>query len=1098
MARERSSTWLLALLALLLAGALAAWLARSGGPGRGLDVPALARPPAPEEVISVGSPSVAAPEWPRGPGERVRARDSDAGLPVDPSAARSLPVSLELPPGVPPDEELALFTASFGPDQDAGAEAWLAQFDPAGSSIPRAPFELACRPGPHGGFTALVHPGAARAFVRIDARYLFLSGPVEVDLERDRRLTLRPELGAWVSGSFLPPAGESPEPFDVRLRTWSPLGHGVRLERRCALDDSHAFEFRGVRCDLDHTLMADPGSLAAVTLLSVDLQPGEHFEREFTLVRGARLAGRVLGPDDRPLAGALVRADTSGLPHIVRPVRATETDEAGRFELEAISPGTVNLYVDHPPLRSLADEPRPLADGEVVEVELRLAAGESVAGHVTWPDGSPAAGARVTLTEPSRPGLLSGGTDRRDHQQTTSSDGRFRFGGLGPGPFVVRARAAPVGAGLGAAAEGPTGVGDWNAERRDVHPSEQLALALRAPLAISGRVVDENLQGLAAYDLRVAELRGPGAGEGSFEPEHHRVTRPDGVFHLSGLAPGSWLLSAHAEGHAGPAVRRVELPAEVGPLLFELPRAARVQGTVIGPGGSPLAGAEVDFDVLDGPRPWHVRAATTDETGSFALAGLPPGAVVLEARGRGHAPAYPQRVDLTAGEQRAGLVLELRPAGRLTGEVYRPDGTPDTGRDVFVVASVDSLGESTRTDVRGRFEVGGLAAGEHLLVLHRDPTDGLPPLPPAPVHIVAGETVHVVLGVAAGREVVLRGSVTSGGLPVPGASLRAHRAGASVAAAPRSGSTAEDGSFALVLEDAGAHLLVVASRAHGAAEFELEIPRASEHRVALTLPTGRLVGTVRDPAGAPVAGASVAWTSDDGRAPHAPDARVASTDAEGRFELGGLAPGGYTLRAHDPVLGYALAPGLAVGDGGEVRVELELGRGGSLVGTVRDELGRPVAGAAVHARDARGAWLETAGHHRTGTDGVFELAGCPPGDYTVLARTADAASRASEPLPVSEGQATPLELLLEPGATLLVAVEGAPAGTGVLVVDGAGRDLTSLGARLELASPAYAPERSFGPLAPGDYTVRLVGTDPPVERRVPLAAGQTTRVVLAP
>jgi RNA polymerase sigma factor (sigma-70 family) len=161
-------------------------------------------------------------------------------------------------------------------------------------------------------------------------------------------------------------------------------------------------------------------------------------------------------------------------------------------------------------------------------------------------------------------------------------------------------------------------------------------------------------------------------------------------------------------------------------------------------------------------------------------------------------------------------------------------------------------------------------------------------------------------------------------------------------------------------------------------ELRVEIPGAD-----------RIVrGVVIDEAGRPIEGATgrVGTFGDverrEGmilaRLPH-----VFTTGPDGAFEVRGLGPGRHPVSARAP--GYATARTWLEPDAVEVPT-LRLMPGASVRGVVRDERGRPVAGASVFVepedaseRDAR----------TSGPDGSFELDGVPTGNRLVWALSAN-------------------------------------------------------------------------------------------------------------
>lgn len=162
-------------------------------------------------------------------------------------------------------------------------------------------------------------------------------------------------------------------------------------------------------------------------------------------------------------------------------------------------------------------------------------------------------------------------------------------------------------------------------------------------------------------------------------------------------------------------------------------------------------------------------------------------------------------------------------------------------------------------------------------------------------------------------------------------------------------------------------------------------------------PADRLVGTVTDPQGKPVAAAQVSLRDSGsnlimGSSLH----RTAFTDAEGRYELGGIPAGTYRLRATGTGFAPAiLEPVIVSGRGEDVDQELRLGKGRSVVGVVLDADSRPVAGARVgpqHSLFEGGPSFVPGQRNRpqdgvlTGADGRFTLGGLDEEVETLVVR----------------------------------------------------------------------------------------------------------------
>lgn len=242
----------------------------------------------------------------------------------------------------------------------------------------------------------------------------------------------------------------------------------------------------------------------------------------------------------------------------------------------------------------------------------------------------------------------------------------------------------------------------------------------------------------------------------------------------------------------------------------------------------------------------------------------------------------------------------------------------------------------------------------------------------------------------------------------------------------------------------------------------------------------RLEGRVTDADDRPVAGATV-----EARAlPPPTDAIVppltTTTDADGRFALGGLAEGSWAVLARHP--GFAGALPVVVTTG-TTDARLTLGTLGWIEGTVRRADGEPLAGAWEVVVSAAGG--DAPGLALAVRDGRFESPRLVATTFRVALRAADAAAgaaptadalvtSAAQTVAVADGQGTRVDLVLQRGAVLRGRVE--EAGTGAAVegaelrarIDG----LPSTGGRTE-ATTTSAADGSYelAGLASGHWVV---------------------------
>lgn len=181
----------------------------------------------------------------------------------------------------------------------------------------------------------------------------------------------------------------------------------------------------------------------------------------------------------------------------------------------------------------------------------------------------------------------------------------------------------------------------------------------------------------------------------------------DGEGRFSGYLPraGTWKVEV-----VGETVRRVIDRLEVEQAVPSLPMRAeirlpdtRLSGRVVDPRGRGVAPSVVLLQPIDEGTPVDL---VTHDDGSFALHGLPPGAVVLfaETADRRQTDDW---VTVTMEEGRTTPVeLVVWPSQRLEGRVVSGSGAGIAGAQVlaYPVSAPESAQANGRSDLRGRFE----------------------------------------------------------------------------------------------------------------------------------------------------------------------------------------------------------------------------------------------------------------------------------------------------------------------------------------------------------------------------------------------------------
>lgn len=304
-----------------------------------------------------------------------------------------------------------------------------------------------------------------------------------------------------------------------------------------------------------------------------------------------------------------------------------------------------------------------------VDIRLRLVATARVDGSVHNPDGSPAAGAQLTLLRKSAvsddPGLLaqlaSLGVAAPASTARAASDGAFSLKNVQPGQYALMARTSnapgrPGGVPVAAGSQGPTGpsgppgptmwaVTDVRADGADV---QGIALTLSPGLTLAGRFAFESrTQQVPPPGIQVS-LAAVGVGGTGASIGTAMTLGGNTSFSLTGLIPGTYrlsvLLSAWVLKSAMLNGRDVaDVPFEVkasddlsGLVLTVTDSAADVSGVVYDAAGHPTSDLSIllfatnrAFWSQTSRRIWSpVRASTA---GRFAFTNVSAGDYYLAA-----------------------------------------------------------------------------------------------------------------------------------------------------------------------------------------------------------------------------------------------------------------------------------------------------------------------------------------------------------------------------------------------------------------------------------------------------------------------------------
>ncbi|MBZ4335214.1 carboxypeptidase-like regulatory domain-containing protein [Corallococcus sp. AS-1-12] len=652
-------------------------------------------------------------------------------------------------------------------------------------------------------------------------------------------------------------------------------------------------------------------------------------------------------------------------------------------------------------------------------------------------------------------------------EATTDAEGHFALEGLPEGHVTLWALGD-----TGAVSQGGVEVG-----------SDGVTLTLEQGILFEGTVTDTDRE-TPIPDARVTLV----------SRWHTRffdgATDAEGRFIVGPLPQGDYAAFVTAEGRSPWFQPKLDSLTSLTTVV--LARALPVTGQVRSPEGAPVPGILVHLDGDSATA--STQRTTTDGEGRFRFT-APAVLHQLTAESGG---AF-ATLDVTPPVEH--VELRLQPGVFVTGTVRDDAGQPipharvETYREDGGPVAAEA---TTVTDAGGRYQLGPTRPGPHTFRIL------------APHHLDVEQHAQKLQQRMAPLDFTLKRAqsvegrvVDTSGAPLEGIllSLSGHRLG--------EGDDIDAGGARR--SDANGHFILDVKRA-GTGELSVEDPSFQPQTLAVRVPSRDVVvvldrgasvsGSVTDPQGLPLRGATVTLGAEAQEDAPYQEPRQTLTDEQGRFHLQGIAPGTYLLGAvvrgdlMDASVSQPVT--LQAGEHRDVSLRLEAGRERS--GIAVDGKGQPLADVVITAdrsESASSAWRyapdEGPAGLRTGPDGRFTLRGLVAPRYVVWAQLAGytfrpGRSQGGEPdtetggLGVDSSEA-PLRLVLER--------DGRIRGR---VVEPGGKAVTSF----KVTGPAYVEQPNdspdgafdipFSDGGPANLTVEAPGFMP-LERAVTLTEG---------
>lgn len=523
-------------------------------------------------------------------------------------------------------------------------------------------------------------------------------------------------------------------------------GAQVYLVRR---EEGKFTQMGSVVCDADGRFSVsakeEPEEIFAVIRgvgISAPVKPGEPM-LQLQLLPAVDAGLTLIGPDGKPAQGVEAHAGmiligdfTQGMPSFLllegdfSGLFSATTDAQGKCVLKGLPRGArVRFDTSDERFAHVSRQPTDVLDGEgaVVQIpEMVLQKGATVTGRLVAPDtGKPVAG--LGVGSQGSHGNMSGGGGARD---VTDADGKFTLKRMGGGNFVVS---------LQEIGDKPN---EWVAAAVDVNlepgGTQVVNMVLERGNLLKGQVVDRvtrkgiagatvGLYGPSKPDYAASIYARHTDGDGRFE---FRV--PAGMQH-------PYLASAVPDGYEVPSGQgRMDVMVKDGgteEVTIELSpdTSPPVTGVVLGPDGSPVAGATVTAEDPNGDM-FTQKMVTTDAHGRYAIHGK--AGTLLRAHWKSMGTDYPENA--VAGQE-VELRLDTNPTFTIIAEVLDEEGNPVAGAKASLMVTNGHFGvggQPKKADAQGIVRFEGLAMDRKYEVEATAPGYG----------VANGKVTHVPVG----------------------------------------------------------------------------------------------------------------------------------------------------------------------------------------------------------------------------------------------------------------------------------------------------------------------------------------------------------------
>jgi protocatechuate 3,4-dioxygenase beta subunit len=424
------------------------------------------------------------------------------------------------------------------------------------------------------------------------------------------------------------------------------------------------FEFLNVSPGQNYTIEVSADGYGGISTPPVAVLESEDTLQNITLEVASMLAGTVASINGEPIEGVTIQAyqmDNSKS----RTNSTTKSDDAGYFEITDIPPGEFQIVARHPLFQPHS---RSRAKSGDMNVTIELQPLPRISGQVV--DSS--TGAPITTFEVQLRQAIAGGqsdlssADPQTRRRVEHPEGRFEIVATSAGDFMVEG----IARGYANTSSEPftTTIGS---------DGLQVMIRMTKGGTLTGRVLGGDgapVQGatVATHDKEWSDdlfWQSMGAGAPGAATETTVTTGADGSYKIEFLTPAEYQVVVRHRDYAQETVKGLTViegqTARVPDV--QLPQGAEISGTVIGPSGSPLAGATVKmFPTTQNARTYN---AQTNKNGEYRIKNIRQGSYKIHAtRPRTSADnPFQENIDLKSTQR----TLTLQEGSTMAGEDFK-------------------------------------------------------------------------------------------------------------------------------------------------------------------------------------------------------------------------------------------------------------------------------------------------------------------------------------------------------------------------------------------------------------------------------------------